>query len=140
MTDGYCPQRSTGCAASSFKTTHKYNQAPPLRLPRELVKSVGVGCPHPAAPAHYNKDYSNWLKYNFERLVLYLSISILCYFFFLLNYYSEVNRVLLLHYIYLIHLVALQIWINNVKYNQHLNKTLVTPGVAFKLPCSIQSH
>ena len=29
----------------------------------------------------------------------------------------------------LIPLVTLQIWINNVKYNQHLNKTLVTPEV-----------
>ena len=34
-----------------------------------------------------------------------------------------------LHYIYLIPLVTLQIWINGVKYNQVLNQTLVPPGV-----------
>ena len=49
------------------------------------------------------------------------------YFYF--HYKSGVNSVLLLHYIYLIPLVTLHIWINDVKYNQHLNKTLVTPGV-----------
>ena len=52
-----------------------------------------------------------------------------CYSVLLPQYNSEVDGVLLLHYIYLIPLFTLQIWINNVKYNQHLNKTLVTPGV-----------
>ena len=48
----------------------------------------------------------------------------------LLHYNSEVNRVLLLNYIYLVvPLVTLQIWISDVKYIQHLNKALVTPGV-----------
>ena len=60
---------------------------------------------------------SNVLKYNFELLLLYLSTSMLCYFVLKLSYNSEVN------YMYLIPLVTLQIWINNVKYNQLLNKT-----------------
>ncbi len=34
------------------------------------------------------------LKYNFEVLVLYLSISLFCYFILLLKYMSEVNSVL----------------------------------------------
>ena len=45
-----------------------------------------------------------------------MSISIFCYFILLLHCNSEVNCVLLLHYIYLIPLVTLQIWINDVKY------------------------
>ena len=53
----------------------------------------------------------------------------LCYFVLLLHYSSEVNGVLLLHYLYLIHLVTLQIWMNDVKSNQVLNQTLVPPGV-----------
>ena len=51
-----------------------------------------------------------------------------CYVVLLPHYNSEVNSVLLLHYIYLKMLVTLQIWIY-VKYNQPLNQTLVTPGV-----------
>ena len=44
---------------------------------------------------------------------------------------------------YLIPLVTLQIWINDVKYNQVLNQTLVPPGVnsqatvEFKIPGKI---
>ena len=49
--------------------------------------------------------------------VLYLSIPMLCY------------CVLLLHYMYLIPLVTSQMWMNDVKYNQVLNQTLVPPGV-----------
>ena len=55
--------------------------------------------------------------------------SICCYFVLLPHYNSEVNGVLLPHYIYLISLVTLHIWINDVKYNQPLNQTLVPPGV-----------
>ena len=67
--------------------------------------------------------------------MLYLStilrdlLEYLHYTVLLFHYSSEVNRVLLLHYIYLIPLVTLQIWINDVKYNQLLNQTLVPPGV-----------
>ena len=51
-------------------------------------------------------DYSSTLlEYNFERLVLY----IVCYFVHLHHYNSEVNTVLLLHFIYLILLVCSQI-------------------------------
>ena len=57
------------------------------------------------------------LKSNIEVLVAYLSISMLCYF------------LLLLHYKFLIPLVTLQMWMNDVKYNQVLNQTLVPPGV-----------
>jgi len=35
----------------------------------------------------------------------------------------------MVHYMYLIPLVTLQIWMNEVKYNQVLNQTLVPPGV-----------
>ena len=52
-----------------------------------------------------------------------------CYFVLLLLYSSEVNGVLFLHYMYLIPLVTLQMWMNDVKYNQVLNQTLVPPGV-----------
>ena len=51
-----------------------------------------------------------------------------CYFV-LLPYNSEVKSVLFLHYIYLIPLVTLQMWMNDVKSNQLLNQTLVPPGV-----------
>ena len=47
----------------------------------------------------------------------------------MLHYNSEVNGVLLLHYMYLIALVTLQMWMNDVKYNQVLNQTWVPPGV-----------
>ena len=63
---------------------------------------------------------------NFEVLVLYLNISIFCYFVLLLHYNSEVNIVLLLHYFYLIPLVSSQVWINDKEkniYNQHLKWT-----------------
>ena len=51
-----------------------------------------------------------------------------CFFVILLHYSPEVDGVLL-HYMYLKHVVTLQIWINDVKYNQLLNQTLITPGV-----------
>ena len=50
----------------------------------------------------------------------------LAYFVLLFHCMSEVHCVLLLRYIYLI---TLQILMNDVKYNQLLNQTLVTPGV-----------
>ena len=53
----------------------------------------------------------------------------LCYFVIVLYYNSEVNHVIVLHYMYVVPLVTLQIWINNMKYNQPLNQTLVTPGI-----------
>ena len=52
-----------------------------------------------------------------------------CYFVLLPHYNSEVNCVLLHAYVYLIPLVTLQMWMNDVKYNQVLNQTLVPPGV-----------
>ena len=72
---------------------------------------------------------STVLKYNFEVFVLYLSIFIFRYFILLHHYNSEVHGVLLLHYMYLIPLVTLRMWMNDVKYNQVLNQTLVPPGV-----------
>ena len=54
-------------------------------------------------------NLSNILRY------LHLSISIFRY------------CVLLLHYMYLIPLVTSQMWMNDVKYNQVLNQTLVPP-------------
>ena len=51
----------------------------------------------------------------------------LYYCVLLLLYSSEVHGVLLLHYMYLIPLVTSQM--NDVKYNQVLNQTLVPPGV-----------
>ena len=48
-------------------------------------------------------------NYNFEVLVLYLSISIICCFVFLLIHLFELKL-----------LVSLQIWINNTKYNQQM--------------------
>lgn len=50
--------------------------------------------------------------YNFEG-------PIFCNFVILTHYKSELNYILLLQYIYLVHLVTLQIWINDMKYNQH---------------------
>ena len=66
--------------------------------------------------------------------VLYLHVSTIWrYLHFLpsvlLPFNSEVNRVLFLHYIYSIPLVTLQMWMNDVTYNQVLNQTLVPPGV-----------
>ena len=45
------------------------------------------------------------------------------------KYFHFCFFVILLLYIYLIPLVTLQMWINDVKYNQVLNQTLVPPGV-----------
>ena len=56
-------------------------------------------------------------------------ITIFGYFVLLLHENSKVYHVLLLHYMYLIPLVTLQILMNAVKYNQVLNQTLVPPGV-----------
>ena len=71
--------------------------------------------------------YCTVLKYNLEVRVLYLSISIVCYGVLLLHYRSEVKCVLFIHYMFLIPLVTSQM--NDVKYNQVLNQTLVPPGV-----------
>ncbi len=65
------------------------------------------------------------IKYSFEVFVLYLSISLFSYFVLLLNYISEANIVFLLHYIYLITLVTLQIQISNTKYNQEIKYDVI---------------
>ena len=52
--------------------------------------------------------WSTVLNYNFEVLVLYLSISQFCYIVLLPHYNTDVNGVVLLHYMDLIPLVTLQ--------------------------------
>lgn len=59
------------------------------------------------------------LKYNFELLILYSSISIFCYFIHSFQIERQ-DLYFLLHYICFVTVVTLQIQIGNTKYNQHI--------------------